>query len=331
MRSLVFELGQISRSADYSTKDGKIVTFRRTEFTPMTQHLVALLWFFLLSSIARAQGPYHGPAEKETKRYFSPSIALTHRMFRDEASSPLFYRGPGLSIGLGDQLEHLNHWSEFRTSFYFNLSSAAAPTSSYMPANTGAFYMTGRIHGIHLRHLHGLSNGANQFSVGAKLVSDFNIRVNNSLGNATAGLEALANLMVSGKYTRNLNRQRERILRLGIANLRLPAVERHIDFRLDVGALNLNYRPGYAYLNDAELDGESQPGLGYVLSGHAWKLNGWRLGSELGFTRMKTNTYGTRFAYVWEMLYAPGRYEAFASAGHHLRFTFLFNTTKRKK
>lgn len=297
----------------------------------MRLSLCATFAFLLLISSAWAQEPYHGPAEHATKRYFSPSLAPTYRLFRDEASSPLFYRGPGLAIGLGDQWFNLQHWTEIRSTFYFNLSSAAVPSSLYMQPNSGAFYMTGRLQGIHLRHLKALSRGPNQFSAGAHLVSDFNIRVNNSLGNATAGLEAFVNLMISGKYTRDISRPRERIMRLGFVRIRLPERERQVDFRFDVGAVNLNYRPGYAYVIDAELDGESQPGLGYVLSGHAWKLNGWRMGSELGFTRMKTSSYGIRMAYLWEMLYAPGRYEAFASAGHHLRVTFLFNTTKRQK
>ncbi len=263
-----------------------------------------------------------------SNHFFAPSVALGWFSFRDFGSSPLFYNGPGLQLSMGDRWERTKGCFWFNTTVNAALTAAQTPRSEYLQAQGNAIFLGFRIDGGYLRRVNVWSEARRDVWVGGALVSDLIVRQNGQLGNAQVGTDVLANLMAAAKITYDLSRQSADTLNLKLIRLRRNPKNQSLDFQMNVGVLNLNYRPGYAYVHDSELTGE--PGLSYVLADHRWTLNGWRLATSLGYVRRQGNGNATRLAYCWEALHAPGRFHAFQFAAHRLKVVFMFNTTKRK-
>lgn len=270
----------------------------------------------------------HSIAEPPHSRYFTPSIGGVRASYRDFATSPLFYTGYGGQMGLGHLW--LTNQAEYTVEFESGLAQtiAQSPRSNYFQTFTSALFLNFNIYGHYLRKWPPAHEGRLTFYTGAGLRSDANARFNDRLGNASGGLEALANLSAVGKVVFDASRQTERNLDLKFKSFTLKPVKRQLDFRLNAGMLNFNYRPGYSYVHDSELDGENANGLAWLLSEHRWKLNGWRISTALGFTRYRANGNAFRVEYRWDAVHAPGRYEPFQMASHNLRLVWMFNTTR---
>ncbi|MBP8627195.1 MAG: hypothetical protein KBI04_01195, partial [Paludibacteraceae bacterium] len=88
----------------------------------------------------------------------------------------------------------------------------------------------------------------------------------------------------------------------------------------------LNNRPGYAYNTDVALDGSNTDPLAFLLDGHAWKVNGYRLNTHLHYTKYIPNGNGHRWSYVWDIAQAPGRFEPFEMVTHRIQYTLLIQT-----
>lgn len=259
-------------------------------------------------------------------RHFSPSVGLGWYTFRDFGTSPLFYAGPGLNLSLGNRWSSVRAESWLNASTHFALTSAKVPQSTFLQAGGSAFFLDFRIDGGQLRRMRKPPVERLEVFAGGKLVSDLLLRQNSGFGNAQVGTDVLVNLLASGKVSYDLSRQNADTLNLKLIRLRRKPKTQNFDFQLDVGVLNFNYRPGYAYVHDSELTGE--PGLGWALADHRWKLNGWRLGTALGYRRQRSNGNAMRIDYCWEAVHAPGRFKALQFASHQVRVVFLFNTKK---
>ncbi len=295
--------------------------------------IVLVVFFIAVPSGVEAQNDDHPAvqAEKikpENDKFFMSSIGANLTTFRDFATSPLFYTGPGISLGLGQLWLADDRETTWMTDLNLAATRSQPPESSYFPTNSRAWFANGRIYTHHLRRIEKFSIGQTQFMAGGAFVADFNGRLNEGLGNAAGGIEALVNLMAVAKLHRDVSRKEAKTLNFWLFKPTYKPAKRSLDFRLNVGMVNLNYRPGYAFLNDTELDGVSEPGLDWLLSDYAWKLNGWRLGTCLDYTVFKNAYHALRLSYQWDAVHAPGRFEAFQMAAHTLRFTLLFNTKR---
>lgn len=269
-------------------------------------------------------------SEPPNTRFFIPSVGGVQSLYRDFATSPLFYSGMGAQIGMG----HL--WLNDRCEYTVEVESAFAqtrsqpPRSNYFQTFSSAFFFNFGIYGHYLRNIPQTTSSRFRFLAGGSLRSDANARFNPQLGNAVAGVEVLANAAAVGKVVFDASRREAKTLNLKFKTFALKPVNRQLDFRLNAGMLNFNYRPGYSYVHDSELDGDNTGGLGWLLSEHRWKLNGWRLSTALGFTRYRSNGHAIRVEYRWDAVHAPGRYESFQMASHNLRFVFMFNTSPQR-
>lgn len=290
----------------------------------MRRIFVFILFFIWMDAGLLAQVPV--PPEKS--HHFAPSVSLGWHSFRDFATSPLFYSGPGLGLSLGDRWEKPTGFVWFNTTVHAAMTLAIAPQSDYLQAGGSAFFLDMRLDGGYLHRLKGASSPGLDLFAGGCAVTDLVLRQNGGLGNAQVGTDVLANLMGSVKANLDISRESADTLNLKLIRLRRKPKQQRFDAQLNVGLLNLNYRPGYAYVYDAELVGE--PGLSWALADHRWSLNGWRLSSALGYQRRHATGHSTRLEYVWEALHAPGRYRALQFASHRLRIVFMFNTTKPK-
>ncbi len=286
--------------------------------------LLFTFWLFFNTSLTAS------PAD--SVRYFIPSTGVALVTYRDFATSPLFYSGLGARLALGHQWERPNGEYTVQMAVLGGVANAQVPQSRYFQPSTTGFIVNFNLYSHYLRKVPVELPERLTLRAGGAFVSDFNARFNPQLGNATAGIEAMANLMGVAKLVFDASRRQAvtRGLKRYSFKQKKP-VKRQVDFRLNVGMVNLNYRPGYSFVHDSELDGESPPGLAWLLSEHRWKVNGWRLGTELGLTRFRANGHPIRLSYHWDAMHAPGRFEHFQMAVHALRITFMFNTTRIRR
>jgi hypothetical protein len=296
------------------------------------KHFALGAWLLLASNLNYGQEntPGEPPEQNRTSRFYHQlSSGLHLPVYRDFATSPLFYDGFGFYQGSGrlkrsDQKERL-----LKIGLSLSAVAARVPESDFIQPGAMGTFGNFQLYYLRLWKLEKLSSDKNNVKVGGALVSTQNFRSNSSLQNNALGLENLTNLMGSFQVTRDISRKVPKQLNLWLLKPTLQPVERELRFLFNTGLLNFNYRPGYAYSFDAEIVGEETDPLFWVLSDYRWSLNGWRLQTELEYITYLGNGNARSFAYVWEAAHAPGRHEAFQMASHQFRFTYYFFTKKR--
>lgn len=264
--------------------------------------------------------------EFKPTRYFLSSYGTGNAIYRDFATSPLFYRGPLMSLQMAWQKHRSQSTREW--ALQTNFSPAQAQLSdeqTYKTKSTSVFSSSSLVYS-YLHQLSKLTKGKFTFAAGGMWFNTFNFRLNQSLGNNAVGMEFFSNIMASGRVTYDASHSKSgrRYFLKYLYFTRQPRNQR-LSFQLNAGLLNWNYRPGYAYKELPELDGSKTNPFALVLSGFDWKLNGYRFGSELGFIRFKQNGNAVKWAYCWDILHAPGRFEAFQMAMHRIQFSLFFN------
>jgi len=264
-----------------------------------------------------------------TDYYTTLSFGLTNPIYRDFATSPLFYNGIGLesssaSLKRSDARERI-----FEFGFGISAQLARVPQSNYIQSGSISGYGKFDIYYQQSWTLEALSDAKNNTKIGGAINITQNIRANPGLQNNAIGLENISNLMASAQWTRDISRTEVKQLNLWLFKPTLKPVKRELRFLLNVGMLNFNYRPGYAYSYDSELNGMDTSPIQWALSNYKWSLNGWRLKTELEFLKYLSNGNVKGWSYVWEAAHAPGKFEAFQMASHQLKYTFYIHSEKR--
>jgi hypothetical protein len=264
-----------------------------------------------------------------TNYYTLLSFGLTNPIYRDFATSPLFYNGIGIDLSSAwlkrsDKRERI-----FEMGLGISAQSARVPESNYIQPGGFAIYGKFDLFYQELWKLEVLSDAKNNTKVGGAIVSTQNIRGNPGLQNNAMGLENISNLMASAQWTRDISRTKEKQLNLWIWKPTLKPVKRDLRFLLNVGVLNFNYRPGYAYSYDSEINGSDTNPVEWAFSNYKWSLNGFRLKTQLEYIKYLPNGNARSWSYVWEAAHAPGKHEAFQMASHQIRYTIHFHTKKR--
>lgn len=263
--------------------------------------------------------------------YFAPSISLLETTYRDFATSPLFYSGYGLNFGLS-WIKEMKQWENaFEMNLAFSYVKANAPKSNYFKTTVNAYFINAQCYDHYLRKIDKFSNDKYDVKLGGALATSLNSRINTSLQNNSLGIEALLNFMISAKATRDVSRKQEKVQNWLIFKRTVYPVKRSLSFQLNAGLLNMNYRPGYAYIENGVLNGMSTNVFSYFLTGYKWTVNGWRLGTRIEFTGFRPNGNGHKWSYLWDAASLPGRFEPFQMASHRIQYTLMFNYTKRKK
>jgi hypothetical protein len=222
-----------------------------------------------------------------------------------------------------NRLKSMRQWT-FLTNFS-PTSVQLADDQSYK-TKAGGVFSSSSIGYNYMRPLSQLTRGKFSFAAGGMWLNTFNFRLNQALGNNAVGIEFFSNIMASGsvKYDASHDKSGRRYILKYLYYTRKPR-NQHFSLQFNAGLLNWNYRPGYAYKELPELDGSKTNPLTLVLSGFDWKLNGYRFGSELSFTRFKQNGNAVKWSYCWDVLHAPGRFEPFQMAMHRFQLSLLFN------
>jgi hypothetical protein len=265
----------------------------------------------------------------KANRYTLRNLGVNKTLFRDFATSPLFYRGGGISFGYGWLNTNNNRERLVELDLVSNVTTAKAPKSNYFQTGTTSFFfnINGYIHYLH--KVKSISTAKTDIRFGGAVSNTQNIRFNPSLMNATAGLESFLNLMFAGKVSRDISRNSARPFKFLFIKKELQPVKRFVSFQLNAGILNLNRRPGYAYVYDSELDGTKTNGLSWLFDSYKWSLNGWRFGTRVEFSKFRASGNGRKWAYLWDVAHAPGKFEPFQMASHRIQYTVIINNNKR--
>jgi len=260
------------------------------------------------------------------KTYFMPSVSFVSSNYRDFATSPLYYKGMGINLDFAWSWQKTKWEYLFSTNFSFSLCSAQTPESAYFQASTSANFIKAEVYSHYLRKIEKFSTKKIDFKIGGAVLSTLNMRINSDLQNNGFGLESIDNLMFSTKINKNISRTIDKQLNLWFVKKSLKPVERYLSFQLNIGIINLNYRPGYSYFYDPEVDGSNYSALKYITANHVWKMNGYRFETRLEYCKYSANRNGHKWAYIWDITSAPGRYETFQMATHRIQYTIIINS-----
>ena len=289
--------------------------------------LIVLGFLCLESSAALQRGNLDSLVIPEKNPYglyyadFYSGLGYSNITFRDYATSPLFYDASAIALQMGWPVVKEKSRIEFGMDALAGISSARVPQKTEFIVISAASIFSGNLHFDYLRKS-SIALFDSQLYFGGSLQSRLNFRRNNALGNNGAGLEAFFNLMASGRIEKDFSRDAGE----GKAWLffkRKSKVNRVMAFQINVGLLNMNYRPGYAYSGFSEFDGSNTGGFQFLLNDHAWSLNGLRIQSQLEWIINKKKKYSDRWVYSWELITAPGRFESFQMVVHNFTYSML--------
>ncbi len=285
-----------------------------------------------LSSTTFTQGrvqPFDIIEYKPTNNYTLLSFGLTNPIYRDFATSPLFYSGIGIELNASWLKTSDLRDRIFNLGFGISAQNARVPQSNFIQSGSFAGYGKFEIFYQELWKIDALSDNKNNTKIGGAILSTQNVRANPALQNNTMGLENISNLVASAQWTRDISRTKDKTLDLWLFKPTLKAAKRDLRFLLNVGVLNFNYRPGYAYAYDSEINGVETNPVEWSFANYKWSLNGWRLKTQLEYVKYLSNGNARSWSYVWEATTAPGKFEGFQMASHQLRYTIYFITKTR--
>ena len=258
--------------------------------------------------------------------YQTLTMGYNSSLYRDFATSPLFYRGSGINLQTS-WLKYFNHRVRiFEMALFYNSMSADIPASNYLQPSAFATFIQLHFRYLRLWDFNRLSNEKRNIKLGGSVVNTTNIRPNSGLFNNALGVENITNIMATLQITRDISRMTERKINLGIFKPVLKPKKMECRFQLNAGLLNVNSRPGYAFSYADELNGLET--AAWILSDYRLSVNGWRFNTELEWIKYLPNGNARSWAYVWDAAHVPGKFEAFQMATHQIRYTLYFNTTK---
>ncbi len=287
--------------------------------------LILLPIFFISGTIHKLKAQSEDNLTRKEKRklrakYINVGVGTGGAVFRDFATSPLFYRGSlstfSLSYLSADKYKETEAGAAFSPGFFLASSNDNLTTSLLFKFNF--FYSQ-------LHRLKVLSNDKFNTKVGFMVDNFSNVRINRQLMNNALGLEFFMNAFGSVKVTKDISRKEIKHKKFLFIKYRLKPKKRKLSFRLNVGILNNALRNGYVYIDQSALLNKFDP-----LAAHELKtLSGIRLRTELNFTRFLKNKNGIRLSYVWDACKTTDFTDNFEMAYHIVKFSFLFNLNNR--
>jgi hypothetical protein len=261
--------------------------------------------------------------------YRTLSLGINNPMYRDFATSPLFYNGYGIYLQTSWLKRSTKRERSLEVGIGGNSVSARIPESNFFQPSTSGFYGQLNARYLQLWELKQVSNEKNNIKLGGVIQTSQNIRVNTNLFNNAIGLEKFINIMASGQIIRDVSRKTQRQLNLWLFKPTLKPVKKELLFQFNAGLLNLNFRPGYAFYYFEEIVGLETQLSSWLLSNYKWTLNGWRFNTEFEYIKYLPNGNAKSWSYVWDAANAPGRFETFQMASHQIRYTYYFHTKTR--
>lgn len=264
-------------------------------------------------------------SDKKFDSYRNLSSGFSIITFRDFATSPLFYIGGGINLTSGWQKNAVNSEHLTEMSIQFGGTIAMTPQSDFFQIVSPATFTSFDLYRHDLYSIKKVSIKDSDLKLGSTVLATSNIRVNPNLNNNSAGFESFINLMFAAKLSTDISRKEAKTVDFLLFKKTYNPIKRKLDFQLNTGILNFNYRPGYAYSDLGEIDGTNTSILGLINEGYTWTLNGYRLGTRFEYTRYRPSGNAVKWAYLWDVLNAPGKHETFQMATHRIQYTIQIN------
>ena len=283
--------------------------------------LIASLLLLSVSSSVWAWGTdsTHKALRKQRGSYLNVTMGLAPTNFRDFSTSPLVYRSfftfyTALGYEREDSLRYTYVGGDFsRGIAVSSINNEVASSSLYR----GGFTFT------HLYALPALTLDKFHVKVGGSANITANYRLNRSLGNNADGREIIGTIFASAQGVMDISRTTEKQKKFLFINYTLQPVKRQLDFLLNLGVLNTNYRNGYVYIGQSALTNEPK-----LFDDYQWRINGFRMSTNLRYTKYFASGNGLRFNYSWDAYFTGDDPEKFEMAQHVLGVAILFNTRR---
>lgn len=241
--------------------------------------------------------------------------------YQDLATSPLVYSGFHVDFGFGKLYRNAKRDFEMQYGIGGGLLASNAP-EQVLSASSAAYQINAKMDFAYMFSL--LFNDSEKWrvNVGPKMDFMLQYRINPSLQNAAIGIDGFMNLMVATKVEYHWNTVSKK-----------KAIERSkmVYARFNAGLLNFNVRPGYNYLSSKPVIGDLQVDdyQKDERSTAALTMNGYRYQAEVGMSISRKNSRSNQVAYVFDGIYAPGRFEPLGTMFHQIKYTL--NLQKIKK
>lgn len=292
--------------------------------------ILVLLVAHQSSQAQYAEEPTPTLLSSDPTRYTTHTFGLNLPTYRDFATSPLFYNGGGIMFALDllkvSELREQN----FSTGVTINLLNSKAPSNQLLNPSTSSTLIQISASYERLWKLNPLSGGKYNTKIGAIASYTQNFRITNALMNNALGLESFLNIGFSGQAIRDVSRTKEKTLNLIFLKKKLKPIKRDLQLGLSTGLLNLNNRPGYAYIYEKEYD-PTESASKTATEGYIWSMNGWNLGTEVEWIMYRPDGSAHSWSYNWNATSAPGKYEDFQMAAHQITYTRYVNKNKKEK
>jgi len=284
-----------------------------------------LVYFVLVFYTQPMFSQEEGDSHNQDASYFTASVGMSHVTFRDLATSPLFYQGMGGHIKLDWFWSKPKYETLIESDLLGALTRSKTPESSFFQTSSQAYVVRAELYHHYLRKIELKKTPRINWFLGGGVYVTLPVRGNPSLGNSGIGVDPMFNLVLSNKISLDISRKQTKDFSFWFIKKKLQPVKRSLSLLVNIGVLNMNYRPGYAYSFDAEFNGSDTGLFGYYFSDYKWSVNGWRLGTRLEFTKFRPNGNGIKFFYLWEACHSPGRHEAFQWANHRIGFSLMIH------
>lgn len=280
------------------------------------QRVMTTLMVFLLPAVAVAQRS----DSAKTSSYIELGAGIGPAVFRDKATSPLFYQG----MAMHGILNFLKIADSKETSLGIDIASGISGAHVDEVQVGESIFNSISLWHTRLYQLPGWSDNRWNYMVGGSMITTANLRLNEELQNNSVGFEGFANLMGSFKVSRDVSRLREKHKRLFFINYTLKPRRRSLSYQLNIGVWNNSLRNGYAYLGQSGVVNDP----GFLKAYEIQVFSGMRFSSELHYTLHLTGARNNavRVSYIWDALRTKDGPDAFDMARHAVRFTLLYNT-----
>lgn len=268
--------------------------------------LLATFGLLLLLQDAHGQGSYLGDS-----KYVDLSIGIGVGRMRDFATSPLLYEGI-----LSRYAVSLAKYTKKK-----DVSTGFALVKGILVVDYNEHTAQSSLTNLSLYHsrLYQIFRNGNErwnLKVGGEANLNANLRINPSLMNAQAGIEAFPTLFGSFKVTKDISRSRGRHGK--------EPWKRSLALKVNASIIGTSIRNGYSYLGIGQVI--DKPGLGGLLDDYRTKVFGVNsLTTSIDYTIWMKNKNGWRFSYAWEAWKTRNDFASFEMAGHTIRVALLFN------
>ncbi len=275
--------------------------------------LLLALFSFTVNSFAQI---FNYGKDADRRSYLEIGVGAGNSLFRDLATSPLYY--DGFSGSGSVSLVRIGNREEADANFTY---SYGLQTNQFNNTYKSATTYIMDLSYTHLFRIGAWSGDRWNFKAGGAIVSSTNLRENTALMNNSMGVENISNLMAVGKVALSVPRNRVKTIKLPFFKIRLRPAFRELSLSFNSGVLNTNYRPGYAYSYLPQITGTTINNF----SDYKFSVNGFRFITKANFTSYLKNGNGLRISYIFDVYNAPGRHEPFNFARHTFQFSILFN------